>query len=217
MRVTGHKWLVRRMGAGYRYFCGFALGWNECGSERRGRKGNTGANAEGAEVAQKSQKEYQNCLENGLNPCLCGLQGINGWEGAWGLVIVVFAVWLCVGWNECGGERRRRRSYAKVAEEMPNYLKSEANSIRLLFPRQARNPSFPRRRESMPVTYSSHHSVIFVLVVIPGFISSSSPLSSFPRRRESMSALLVALDSRLRGNDGFWGLRSCMKNKSALR
>ena len=156
------------------------LGRNECGSERRGRRGNTGANAEGAEVAQKSQKEYQNCLENALNQCLCGLQGINGWEGAWGLVIVVFAVWLCVGWNECGGERRRRRSYAKVAEEMPNYLKSEANSIRLLFPRQARNPSFPRRRESM-------------------------------------TALFMPLDSRLRGNDGFWGLRSCIKNKSAPR
>ena len=62
MRVTGHKWLVRRMGAGYRYFCGFALGWNECGDERRGRRGNTGANAKGAKVTQKSQKKYQNCL-----------------------------------------------------------------------------------------------------------------------------------------------------------
>jgi len=37
------------------------------------------------------------------------LQGINGWEGAWGLVVGVFAALLCLGWNECGGERRGRR------------------------------------------------------------------------------------------------------------
>ena len=149
---------------------------NTGGSGRR--RGNTGANAEGAEVAQKSQKEYQNCLENALNQCLCGLQGINGWEGAWGLVVGVFAALL--GAQAYGGERKRRRSYAEVAEEIPKYLKSLANSIRPLSPRQARNPSFPRRRESM-------------------------------------SALFMPLDSRLRGNDGFWGLRSCLKNKSAPR
>ena len=50
---------------------------------------NAGANAEGAEVAQKSQKEYQNCLENALNQCLCGLLGINGLQAAWELVMVV--------------------------------------------------------------------------------------------------------------------------------
>ena len=123
------------MGAGYRYFCGFALGWNECGSERRGRKGNTGANAEGAEVAQKSQKEYQNCLENALNQCLCGLQGINGWEGAWGLVIGIFAALLWAGMNAGtnaeGAEgirgrtqkaqklRRSRRRNTKIVWKMP--------------------------------------------------------------------------------------------------
>ena len=87
MRVAGHKWLGRRMGAGCRYFCGFALGWNECGGERRGRRGNTGANAKGAEVTQKSQKGIPKLFGKGLNQCLCGLQGINGWEGAWGLVV----------------------------------------------------------------------------------------------------------------------------------
>jgi threonine/homoserine/homoserine lactone efflux protein len=34
-----------------------------------------------------------------LNQCLCGLQGINGWEGAWGLVVVGWfaaaLIWLC--------------------------------------------------------------------------------------------------------------------------
>ena len=80
--------------------------------------------------------------------------------------------------REYGGERKRRRSYAEVAEKIPNYLKRQANSICPPSPHQARNPSFPRRRESM-------------------------------------SALFMPLDSRLRGNDGFWGLRSFMKNKSA--
>ena len=48
------------------------------------------------------------------------------------------------------------------AEEVPNYLKSQTNSICPLSPRQARNPSFP----------------------LPTVISASPP--SFPRRRESM-------------------------------
>ena len=127
-----------------------------------------------AEVAEGIPKLFG----KGLNQCLCGLQGINGWEGAWGLVVCVFAALL--GAQAYGGERTRRRSYAEVAEEIPKYLKSLANSIRPLSPRQARNPSFPRRRESM-------------------------------------AALFMPLDSRLRGNDGFWGLRSCIKNKSAPR
>jgi hypothetical protein len=42
MRVAGHKWLGRRMGAGCRCFVGFAavlgLGWNECGNGCRGCK-----------------------------------------------------------------------------------------------------------------------------------------------------------------------------------
>ena len=96
MRVAGHKWLGRRMGAGCRYFCGFALGWNECGGERRGRRGNTGANAKGAEVTQKSQKGIPKLFGKGWKQCLCGLQGINGWEGAWGLLVGVFALFgLC--------------------------------------------------------------------------------------------------------------------------
>jgi len=32
----------------------------------------------------------------GWKQCLCGLQGINGWEGAWGLLVGVFALFgLC--------------------------------------------------------------------------------------------------------------------------
>ena len=46
---------------------------------------------------------------NALNQCLCGLQGINDWEGAWGLFVGGFAAWLCLGWDEYGGERRGRR------------------------------------------------------------------------------------------------------------
>ena len=68
----------------------------EYGGERRGRRGNTGANAKGAEVTQKSQKGIPKLFGKGWKQCLCGLQGINGWEGAWGLVVGVFAVggWL---------------------------------------------------------------------------------------------------------------------------
>ena len=36
----------------------------------------------------------------------------------------------------------------------------------------------------------------------PSFRHLRLPLSSFPRRRESRAALLIAMDSRLRGNDG---------------
>ena len=77
---------------------------------------NAGTNAEGAEVTQKSQKGIPKLFGKGWKQCLCGLQGINGWEGAWGLLVGVFAVLLCLGWNECGDERRRRRSYAEVAK-----------------------------------------------------------------------------------------------------
>ena len=56
----------------------------------------------------------------GLNQCLCGLQGINDWEGAWGLVVEGFYGFalLCLGWNECGNERRGRREIAEGAEGM---------------------------------------------------------------------------------------------------
>ena len=73
----GRKWLGRRMGAGYRCFCGLALfGLEQYGGERRGRRGY-------AEVAEGIPK----LLGKGLNQCLCGLHGINGLEGAWGLVV----------------------------------------------------------------------------------------------------------------------------------
>ena len=94
---------------------------------------NAGTNAEGAEKLQRAQrecggerkrrrsyaevaKEIPKLFGKGLNQCLCGLQGINGWEGAWGLVVGVFAGLLCFGWNECGGERKGRREIAEGAE-----------------------------------------------------------------------------------------------------
>ena len=49
--------------------------------------GNTGANAKVAEITQKAQKGIPKLFENGLKQCLCGLQGINGLQGAWGLVV----------------------------------------------------------------------------------------------------------------------------------
>ena len=65
---------------------------------------NAGTNAEGAEKLQRAQrecggerkwrrsyaevaKEIPKLFGKGLNQCLCGLQGINGWEGVWGLVV----------------------------------------------------------------------------------------------------------------------------------
>ena len=55
-----------------------------------------------------------------LNQYPCGLQGIKGWEGTWVLVIGVFAALRCLGQKKYGGERKRRKGYAKVAEEIPN-------------------------------------------------------------------------------------------------
>ena len=74
---------------------------------------NAGTNAEGAEKLQRAQrecggerkrrrsyaevaKEIPKLFGKGLNQCLCGLQGINGWEGAWGLVVGVFVALLGV-------------------------------------------------------------------------------------------------------------------------
>ena len=142
MRVAGHKWLGRRMGAGCRYFCGFALGWNECGGERRGRRGNTGANAKGAEVTQKSQKGIPKLFGKGWKQCLCGLQGINGWEGAWGLLVGGL---LCFGLCGLWASWFNPASYQNHSQQPPA-------AIRPPLAHQARAPSFPRRRESMPLS-----------------------------------------------------------------
>ena len=76
MRVAGHKWLRRRMGAGCLVFSLLWLWRMDTGKGRRERKSY-------AEVAEGIAKLF----ENALNQCLCGLQGINGWEGAWGLLV----------------------------------------------------------------------------------------------------------------------------------
>ena len=69
-----------------------------------------------AQRLRRSRRRNTRLFKNALNQCLCGLQGINGWDGAWGLVVAGFAVWLCLGWNECGGERKGRREIAEGAE-----------------------------------------------------------------------------------------------------
>ena len=94
------------------------LGWHEYGGERKRRRSY-------AEVAEGIPKLFG----KGLNQCLCGLQGINGWEGVWGLVVGVFTALLCVGWKDTGQRRKRRRGYAEVAEGTPNCLKRLASSI----------------------------------------------------------------------------------------
>ena len=75
-----------------------------------------GVAAKGAHTEHKGCRRNSKLFEKAGKLCLCGLQGINGWEGAWGLVVAGFAVWLCLGWNECGGERRGRRGIAEGAE-----------------------------------------------------------------------------------------------------
>ena len=54
--------------------CGNTGRRREYGGERKRRRSY-------AEVAEGIPKLF----EKGLNQCLCGLRGINGWEGAWGL------------------------------------------------------------------------------------------------------------------------------------
>ena len=51
--------------------------------------GMRGNDAEGAKVTQRAQKGIPKLFENALNQCLCGLQGINGLQAAWELVMVV--------------------------------------------------------------------------------------------------------------------------------
>ena len=85
------------------------LGWHEYGGERKRRRSY-------AEVAEG----IPNLFGKVLNQYPCGLQGINGWEGTWVLVIGVFAALRCLGQKKYGGERKRRKGYAKVAEEIPN-------------------------------------------------------------------------------------------------
>ena len=76
MRVAGHKWLRRRMGAGCLVFSLLWLWRMDTGTGRRERKSY-------AEVAEGIAKLF----ENALNQCLCGLQGINGLKGAWELLV----------------------------------------------------------------------------------------------------------------------------------
>ena len=74
-----------------RICCDWLAGGDECGAnvEIRGEGGNTGANAKVAKVTQKAQKGIPKLFENALKQCLCGLRGINGLQGAWGLVVGV--------------------------------------------------------------------------------------------------------------------------------
>ena len=69
-----------------------------------------------AQKLRRRRKRNTKLFKNALKQCLCGLQGINGWEGAWGLVVVVFAALL--GLDGCGDERRGRGGLAEDAEEM---------------------------------------------------------------------------------------------------
>ena len=77
----------------------------EYGGGRRGRRSY-------AEVA----KGIPNLFGNTLNQCLCGLQGINGWEGAWGLLVWGFAALLGLEGCGHGNERRGRGEFAEGAE-----------------------------------------------------------------------------------------------------
>ena len=79
--------------------------------------------AEDAKATQKSQKEMPKLFENTFNQCLCGLQGINDWEGAWELVVWFLRVYL----DEYGNVRRSRKSYAEVAEEIPKLFEKAYN------------------------------------------------------------------------------------------
>ena len=92
---------------------------------------NAGTNAEGAEKLQRAQrecggerkrrrsyaevaKEIPKIFGKGLDQCLCGLQGINGWEGVWGLVVggfYGFALRRLEGMRARMHRARRNRSW----------------------------------------------------------------------------------------------------------
>ena len=123
---------------------------NTGGSGRR--RGNTGANAEGAEVTQKSQKGIPKLFGKGWKQCLCGLQGINGWEGAWGLLVGVLVLF---------GLRGLRASWFNPASYQSHSQQS---------PAAIRPPSAPLPKPVIPAQAGIHASR-----PTPAFIPPSSP------------------------------------------
>ena len=75
MRVAGHKWLGRRMGAGCRCFAGL-LGLDEYGSERREIRGRT----QKAQKLRRSRKRNTEIVSKSLEPVFMRLAG-HKWLG----------------------------------------------------------------------------------------------------------------------------------------
>ena len=63
-----------------------------------------------AQRLRRSRRRNTRLFKNALNQCLCGLQGINGWEGAWGLVVWFLVCFGFGGWiREKGAESAKAR------------------------------------------------------------------------------------------------------------
>ncbi len=64
MRVAGHKWLGRRMGAGCRGFCGFAWGGIKAEANAEGAEGIRERTQRAQKLRRSRKREYQICLGN---------------------------------------------------------------------------------------------------------------------------------------------------------
>ena len=81
----------------------------------RGERKRRRSYAEGA-------KGIPNLFEDALKQCLCGLQGINGWEGAWGLVVGGF----------CGFALRRLEGYGATTQKAQRLRRSRRRNCGFL-------------------------------------------------------------------------------------
>ena len=79
-----------------------------------------GVAAKGAHTEHKGCRRNSKLFEKAGKLCLCGLQGINGLEGAWRLLVDVFAAWLCVSWRNAGADAEDAEVTQKAQKEIPN-------------------------------------------------------------------------------------------------
>ena len=69
-----------------------------------------GVAAKGAHTEHKGCRRKSKLFEKAGKLCLCGLQGINGLEGAWGLVVWFLVCFGFGGWiREKGAESAKAR------------------------------------------------------------------------------------------------------------
>ena len=117
MRVAGHKWLGRRMGAGCRYFAALlCVGWKDTGQRRKRRRGY----AEVAEGTPNCLKRLASSIHAGYRPKMAGKA-----HGCWllGFCRSLLQLLACA-WRRArhGGGCGRQGLDAGAADFLPVYF-----------------------------------------------------------------------------------------------